>query len=176
MRYDPRAESDRESAVPIGTPVAIHPATPCGRCAQCLSGRENICAYATYLGSAASWPHTQGGFSSVCTVRAGQLRVLPKNLPLTRAVLAEPLSVALHALNRAGDISGKRVLVSGSGPIGLLVTHAAVLRGAAEVWACDVLERPLALARALGAWVSNRSRATMPRKDRYLRNNTAQNW
>jgi L-idonate 5-dehydrogenase len=79
------------------------------------------------------------------------VRVLPGTLPVRRAVLAEPLGVALHAATRAGDLTGARVLVSGAGPIGLLALAAARARGAAAVTVSDVLAEPLARASALGA-------------------------
>jgi L-idonate 5-dehydrogenase len=151
IENDGRAQSDPDSALASGTPVAIHPATPCGRCPECVAGRPNICRDARYLGSAASWPHTQGAFSELFTARVDQVRVLPEGLPLERAVLAEPLGVALHALHRAGGVTGKKVLVSGAGPIGLLAVGAALAMGASEVWAVDLLEHPLVVARRLGA-------------------------
>jgi L-idonate 5-dehydrogenase len=134
-----------------GTPVAVHPATPCDHCAECGTGRRNVCADTRYLGSAARTPHVQGGFAQHVTVPAAQIRALPSDLDLRRAVLAEPLSVALHAVRRAGDVRGRRVLVTGAGPIGCLVT--AVLRheGAAEVVVSDLTETPLRIARACGA-------------------------
>lgn len=140
-----------DSGYAAGTPVAVHPAFPCGRCPECRDGRQNVCRTARYLGSAASTPHTQGGMRELMPVAAERLRPLPDDLPLDRAVLAEPLAVALHAWGRAGDLTGRTVLVSGAGPIGLLAVRAAVRLGAAEVWASDLLERPLALARELGA-------------------------
>ena len=76
--------------------------------------------------------------------------MLPASLPLSRAVLAEPLAVGLHALNRAGRVSGARVLVSGSGPIGMLAAGAAKIAGAEEVWSTDVLEQPLKVALDVG--------------------------
>ncbi len=79
------------------------------------------------------------------------LRVLPQGLSLRSAALAEPLAVALHALALAQGVEGKRVLVSGSGPIGLLVAAAAVAKGASEVTCTDVLAGPLERARKVGA-------------------------
>lgn len=79
------------------------------------------------------------------------VRVLPDNLPLERAALAEPLAVALHAAGLAGDLTGRRVLVIGAGPIGLLVVAAAVHAGAGVVGASDVRTEPLDRAQALGA-------------------------
>lgn len=140
-----------------GTPVAIHPATPCGTCRECAGGRRNICAHTRYLGSAARTPHVQGGFAQVVTVPADQIRPLPPGLDPRRAVLAEPLSVALHAVHRAGDVRGKRVLVTGAGPIGCLVVAALRHRGAAEIVVSDLLDEPLRIAAAVGATTTARA-------------------
>lgn len=134
-----------------GTPVAIHPATPCGTCRECTESHRNVCAHTRYLGSAARFPHVSGGFAQRVVVPAGQVRSLPEGLELRRAVLAEPLSVALHAVRRAGDVAGKRVLVTGAGPIGCLVVAALHHAGAAEVVVSDLLDVPLALALKVGA-------------------------
>ncbi|GAA1900598.1 L-idonate 5-dehydrogenase [Lapillicoccus jejuensis] len=134
-----------------GTKVAIHPAYADHRCPECLAGHPNTCRNARYLGSAASDPQTQGGFAEHTVVRLDQLRPLPQGLELDRAVLAEPLGVALHALDRAGDVRGRRVLVTGAGPIGALVVAAAAARGAAEVTATDLQDKALEVAHLVGA-------------------------
>ena len=134
-----------------GATVAIHPATPCGACRECTSGHRNVCRRARYLGSAALVPHVQGGFRERLVVAADQLRLLPETMDLRRAVLAEPLSVALHAVRRAGPVLGRRVLVTGAGPIGCLVVAALRHAGAAEVVVSDLLDGPLALAARMGA-------------------------
>jgi L-idonate 5-dehydrogenase len=141
----------------IGTPVGIHPATPCGECAECRQDRRNICAFSNYLGSAARMPHIQGGFVQELILPADQVRVLPDGLALRRAVLAEPLSVAIHAVRQAGHgvgqgaVDGKRVLVTGAGPIGLLVVAVLRQEGARDVIATDLQQYPLQLAREVGA-------------------------
>jgi L-idonate 5-dehydrogenase len=134
-----------------GTPVAIHPGIACERCPECRGGHPHVCRHSRYLGSAAHTPHTQGGFASFLAIRRDRLRPLPAGLPASRAVLAEPLGVALHALSRTGGVRGANVLVSGAGPIGALTAGAAKAAGAARVWACDLLDPPLARARAAGA-------------------------
>ncbi|USX54013.1 alcohol dehydrogenase catalytic domain-containing protein [Lentzea sp. HUAS12] len=134
-----------------GARVAVHPATPCRECRQCLSGRHNICPHTAYLGSAARFPHVQGGFADVVVVPAEQVLVLPAGLDLRRAALAEPAAVAWHAVGRAGDVTGKRVLVTGAGPIGCLVVAALHAAGAAEIVVTDVHAAPLAVAAAVGA-------------------------
>lgn len=110
-----------------------------------------MCRDTRYLGSAARTPHVQGGFAAQVVVPAEQLRTIPAGLPLRRAALAEPLSVALHAVRRAGDVTGKHVLVTGAGPIGCLVVAAAKAAGAARVTVTDLLPRALEYAVAAGA-------------------------
>ncbi|MFE2064703.1 L-idonate 5-dehydrogenase [Streptomyces sp. NPDC059467] len=134
-----------------GLPVAVHPATPCGVCPECADGRANVCRDTRYLGSAARFPHVQGGFAARLAVPAGQLRPLPEGLGLRRAALAEPLSVALHAVRRAGAVAGKHVLVTGAGPIGCLVVAALRAAGAAHVTVTDLLPEALRYAAVAGA-------------------------
>ena len=135
-----------------GSRVAVHPATPGpGDGSRYPTESPNLSPGCTYLGSAARFPHTEGAFASVVVLDSRMLRPLPDSLSLRRAALVEPASVAWHAVGRAGDVSGKRVLVIGSGPIGCLVI--AVLRraGAAEIVAVDMHPGPLAIATEVGA-------------------------
>ncbi|KUN84954.1 L-idonate 5-dehydrogenase [Streptomyces bungoensis] len=134
-----------------GTPVAVHPATPCGVCPECAQGRRNVCRDTRYLGSAARFPHVQGAFAARIAVPVEQLRPLPAGLGLRRAALAEPLSVALHAVRRAGDVAGRHVLVTGAGPIGCLVVAAARAAGAARITVTDLLPEALGYAAVAGA-------------------------
>jgi threonine dehydrogenase-like Zn-dependent dehydrogenase len=138
----------------VGQAVAIHPARSCGHCQWCLGGAANLCPETRYLGSAAQWPHTDGGFADQIAVPAGRLIPLPDSLDLRRASLAEPAGIAFHALDRAeavgAPIGGAHVLVVGGGPIGLLVAAGARYREAASVTVADVQERPLEVARQLG--------------------------
>ncbi|MFB8190998.1 L-idonate 5-dehydrogenase [Microbacterium sp. NPDC055988] len=133
-----------------GTPVTVHPARY-GAEVPGLEDHPHLRPGGDYFGSAAADPHRQGGASELLIVEDHMVRVLPASLPLERAALAEPLAVAIHAVSLAGDIAGKRVLVIGAGPIGLLVVAAALKAGAAVVGASDVRAEPLDRARALGA-------------------------
>lgn len=132
-----------------GTPVTVHPATP-GSPEPGVEDRPHLWPGGAYLGSASTWPHTQGGMSEHLVVRRDMVRVLPPEVPLRRGALAEPLAVGLHALRVAGGVGGARVLVSGAGPIGQLAAAAALASGAAHVALSDVLPGPLARARSLG--------------------------
>ncbi|WIX34647.1 L-idonate 5-dehydrogenase [Salinicola sp. JS01] len=140
---------DPSGALAAGTPVTFHPAT-FGECQPGLEQHPHLWPRGGYLGSASTTPHTQGGMSEYLVVKRRMIRTLPATLPLKRAALTEPLAVALHGIRIAGGVEGKRVLVCGSGPIGLLVAAAALAKGASEVTATDVCEGPLARARALG--------------------------
>ncbi len=144
------AQDERVDGWAVGTPVTVHPAAYDLSVPEYRADRPNISADVRYLGSAAVTPHTQGAFSEFFTVDARQVRELPASLPLERGVLAEPLGVALHALNRSGGIVGRSVFISGAGPIGLLAARAAVVLGAQSVWIGDLLEHPLAVAELLG--------------------------
>lgn len=144
-----RVDLDPSGALDPGTPVTVHPAR-FGTQRDGIEDAPHLWPGGSYLGSASTWPHTQGAASEYLVVEADMVRVLPDDLPVRRAVLAEPLAVALHALGRAGDVEGLEVLVTGSGPIGLMAVAAAVAAGA-RVTATDVLPGPLERAGALGA-------------------------
>src|SRR6476619_6957547 len=117
-------EIDPTGVFQAGTPVTVHPAT-WGTAQPGLTGEQrHLWPGGGYLGSASTWPHTPGALAEYLVVRRDPLRRLPDSLPVKRAALAEPLAVGLHALAISGGISGKRVLISGSGPIGLLTAAA----------------------------------------------------
>ena len=139
------------SRVKPGDRVAVNPSRPCSRCKFCLEGLPNQCLDMRFYGSAMRDPHVEGAFRNLLVCDAVQCEVVAAGVPLELAALAEPFSVALHGVSRAGSLLGKRVLVSGCGPIGALSIAAACVHGAAEVVAVDVTEQTLAVARAMGA-------------------------
>jgi L-idonate 5-dehydrogenase len=142
------------TGVKVGDRVAVNPSRPCARCKFCLEGLPNQCLDMRYYGSAMRMPHSQGAFRDALVCNASQCHIVAPGVPMAQAALAEPFSVALHAVGRAGSLLGKRVLVSGCGPIGALTVAAAKLHGAAEVVATDVVDEPLAIARQVGADVT----------------------
>lgn len=134
-----------------GTPVAVHPATPGGTGARYPEDRPNLSPGCTYLGSAARFPHTEGAFATIVNLPARMLRELPAGLSLRDAALAEPAAVAWHAVSRAGNVAGKRVMVIGAGPIGALAVAVLKRAGAASIVAVDMFDKPLEIAAAAGA-------------------------
>ncbi|HEX8488899.1 MAG TPA: L-idonate 5-dehydrogenase [Propionibacteriaceae bacterium] len=146
-----RGAADGSGPVP-GTAVAVHPATPAGDgVTRYPADRPNLSPGCTYLGSAARFPHTDGAFLKYATLPTRMLRPLPPGLGLREAALVEPASVAWHAVSRAGDVTGKSVLVVGAGPIGALVVAVLKKAGAREIAAVDMHQLPLDNARTLGA-------------------------
>ena len=134
-----------------GTRIAISPSRPCGLCQYCQQGLQNHCLDMRYYGSAMRKPHVQGAFRQEIVIDRSQAYVVADTLSDAEAAMAEPLSVALHAVRRAGPMLGKRVLVTGCGPIGALIVAAARRAGAAEIVATDVNALPLASAIKVGA-------------------------
>ena len=140
------------TGIQAGQKAALNPSQACRICEQCIAGRSNLCENMRFLGSAARFPHVQGGFAQELILRCDQVIPVPPQTDLLKLSCAEPLSVALHAVRRAGALAGKRVLVTGCGPIGLLTVRAAVLAGALEVVATDIEDAPLNIAaRSMGA-------------------------
>lgn len=144
-------DADPQGQWAKGTPVTVHPAT-FGPDKPGMENLRHLRPGGSYLGSASTWPHTQGAMEEYMLVGRDMVRILPESVSVKTAALAEPLGVVLHAIARAGSIDGADVLVSGSGPIGLLAAFAAKQRGAASVAACDVLDGPLERARKVGAY------------------------
>ena len=135
----------------VGDRVAINPSRWCGHCARCREGRPNLCENIYFMGSASKKPHMQGGFATYFDVAPSQCVKVSPSTPLAAAALAEPLAVCLHALGRAGPIEGRRGIVFGAGPIGLLTLLAARRGGMSEITVVDVAAAPLAFAQRLGA-------------------------
>lgn len=134
-----------------GDRVAINPGRPCHACANCLGGRENLCANMVFFGSASRFPHVQGAFRETLVVRDVQCFPVPPDTAHLNLVFAEPFSVALHAVAQAGSLLGRRVLITGAGPIGCLIAVAARRAGAAHIAITDLTDEPLAIAAKVGA-------------------------
>jgi L-idonate 5-dehydrogenase len=139
------------SAFAAGERIAISPSRPCGLCRFCQQGLQNHCLDMRYYGSAMRMPHVQGAFRQELVCESWQGHRLADHVSDEEGAMAEPLAVALHAVNRAGPLLGRRVLVTGCGPIGALLVVAARRAGAAQVVATDVGEFPLRKALQVGA-------------------------
>lgn len=137
--------------IAVGDRVAVSPSLPCNACEYCLKGQQNHCLDMRFYGSAMRMPHVDGAFRQQLVAEASQCHKLAYGVSLAEGAFAEPFAVTLHAVNRAGSLLGKRVLITGSGPIGALCVLAARVHGAREIIVTDVLDGPLAYARQVGA-------------------------
>ena len=134
----------------VGDLIALSPSRPCNKCQYCLEGKQNHCENMRFYGSAMPFPHIQGAFREMIVADASQC-VKADGLTSGEAAMAEPLSVCLHATRRAGDMLGKKVLITGSGPIGTLSVLAARAAGAAEIVVTDLEDQALSFATKVGA-------------------------
>jgi L-idonate 5-dehydrogenase len=144
------ALGDGVEGLVVGDLVAVSPSRPCGECRFCAEGLRHQCLNMRFYGSAMPFPHIQGAFCEALVADASQC-VVAAGLTAGEAAMAEPLSVCLHAIRRAGEMVGKRVLVTGCGPIGCLIILAARRAGAVEITATDLAANALSHAEACGA-------------------------
>jgi (R,R)-butanediol dehydrogenase / meso-butanediol dehydrogenase / diacetyl reductase len=128
-----------------GQPVVVDPTISCGRCPACAHGDDHVCQSLRLVGI-----DRPGGLAGRLCVAEEKLHLVPAELPLTAAALAEPLAVAVHAVGRAGPYLGARVVILGAGPIGLLTGLVARAAGARAVLLVEPAPARLELARQLG--------------------------
>jgi L-idonate 5-dehydrogenase len=155
------------ATVRVGDRVAVNPSQPCGHCRYCLEGKAMHCLDMRFYGSAMRMPHVHGGFREILVCAEAQAVAVPAGTPLELAAFAEPLSVCLHAARQAGSLHGRRVLVTGTGPIGALCVLVARHGGAREIVATDLADAPLAMARRIGADLALNTRADPRALDRF---------
>jgi L-idonate 5-dehydrogenase len=139
------------TTVKAGDRVAVNPSRPCNACRFCLGGKQHHCLEMRFYGSAMRFPHVQGGFRDHLVTHESQCLIMPAAATAGEAAMCEPMAVCLHAVARAGTVTGRRVLVTGCGPIGVLSIMAARAAGAREIIATDVNATPFKLAQSVGA-------------------------
>lgn len=134
----------------VGDLIAVSPSRPCGHCQYCGEGLRNHCENMRFYGSAMPFPHIQGAFRETLVANASQC-VVANGISPGEAAMAEPLAVVLNAARRAGELLGKRVLITGCGPIGALAIIVARAAGAAQVVITDLAANALSYAERIGA-------------------------
>jgi len=135
----------------VGDRVIVEPTMTCGVCVPCRRGRYNLCLNNRTLGSASATPHPDGGFAEFVGVPARNCFLLPASLTYQVGALVEPLAVGTHAVNLAGGVGGRRVLITGAGTIGQTVLANCLAMGAAKVAVTDISEFTRSFALAHGA-------------------------
>jgi L-iditol 2-dehydrogenase len=128
-----------------GDKVVFMPQVTCGECYPCRHGMYHICDRLKVMGF-----QTDGAAQEYFPVKAKMVLKLPDSISLDQAAMIEPVSVAVHAIRRGGDVKGLKVLVLGAGTIGNLVAQVASAYGAAAVMVTDVSEYKLEKARQCG--------------------------
>jgi len=129
----------------LGKTAAVFPLIPCGKCAACQIGEYAQCADYDYYGS-----RRDGAFAEYIAVKKWNLVFVPDGISAEHAAMAEPCSVAIHALSQAGVNLGDTVIIFGAGTIGLLLAQAARGWGAGKVVLSDPDTAKLDFARNLG--------------------------
>jgi L-iditol 2-dehydrogenase len=119
----------------IGERVSIEPQRPCRRCTYCLTGRYNLCESMQFF----SAPPVDGAFAEYLAVPADFAYPIGDDISDHAAALIEPLSVALAAVRKAHVVPGSSLLISGAGPIGILIAQAARAFGAIRIVVSDPL-------------------------------------
>lgn len=108
-----------------GTRCVVWPGHACGSCEPCVRGEENLCPRMRILGF-----HRDGGLAESVAVPKSSLIPVPSEIPSHLACLAEPLACTLNALELTRLSSGERLLIYGGGPVGLMMSLAARVKGA----------------------------------------------
>lgn len=130
----------------VGQKVTIEPQVFCGECYPCRHGKYNLCEKLKVMGF-----QTTGTASEYFAVDASKVTLLPDEMTYNEGAMLEPLAVTVHAVKRAGDVTGLKVAVLGAGPIGNLLAQSAKAMGAAQVMVTDVSDYRLELAKKCGA-------------------------
>ncbi|XP_003388020.1 PREDICTED: sorbitol dehydrogenase-like [Amphimedon queenslandica] len=131
----------------LGDRVAIEPGVPCRTCSYCKGGRYNLCPDMQFCAT----PPVNGSLANYYVHAADFCYKLPDHVSFDEGALLEPLSVGVHACQRAGIGLGSKVLVCGAGPIGLVCLLTAKACGASDIVITDLDAGRLDFAKKLGA-------------------------
>ncbi|HVS53920.1 MAG TPA: galactitol-1-phosphate 5-dehydrogenase [Opitutaceae bacterium] len=134
-----------------GDRVTFDSTISCGACGYCRTGHVNLCENRRVLGVAPAEYRQHGAFAEKLVVPARILYALPDAISFPHAAMAEPVSVAIHAVRRIALAPTDTAVVVGAGMIGLFVVQALRWAGVKQIVAVDLAPNRLALARELGA-------------------------
>jgi L-iditol 2-dehydrogenase len=137
-----------------GDHVTFDSMISCGECHFCRRGQANLCENRRVLGVSCGEYRRHGAFAQYVAVPENVVYRLPESVPLARAAMVEPISVAVHAVNGTPVRLADTAVVVGSGMIGLLVIQTLRLAGCGRILAIDLDPAKLELARRLGADVT----------------------
>lgn len=142
--------------VKVGDRVAVEPAMPCGKCDQCLAGRENTCRQNVFLGCPGQ---AEGSLSEYIVIPDHCCFHLKDETTMAMASISEPLAIGVYAVKQSVPMKGARIAVLGMGPIGWSVMLPAFASGAEAVYCTDKIDERVKAAREGGAtYVGNPDR------------------
>jgi len=152
------------TGVALGDKVTATPQEVCGTCSPCRRGQYNACEELKVRGFQAP-----GSARGLFVTEADKLVKLPADFTFEQGAFVEPVAVAAHVTGRAGDLTGRNVVVSGAGTIGNFVAQACLSRGAAKVLITDISAYRLDVARQVGLQATcNVSSEALPEAARKL--------
>jgi L-iditol 2-dehydrogenase len=143
-----------------GDRVTFDSTVSCGRCQFCRSGEINLCDNRQVLGVSCGDYRRNGAFAEYVAVPQNILYKLPDDLPFEHAAMIEAVSIAVHAVNLTPHSLGDTAVVVGSGMIGQLTIQAARIAGFGQVFAVDIDDAKLDMARKAGADATFNSKTT----------------
>jgi L-iditol 2-dehydrogenase len=136
---------DQVEGFAVGDMITFAPQVVCGQCYPCKHGMYHICENLKVLGF-----QTDGTAQEYFPLPVDIVFKLPEGISLDQAAMIEPISVAVHAVSKGGNVAGKKVLVLGAGTIGNLVAQVAEALGAEAVMITDISDYKLEKAKACG--------------------------
>lgn len=151
------ALGSRTDSPSVGDRVAVDPNLPCGACRQCRAGRGNICATWDAVGISRA-----GAWAEAVLVPAANCYRLPESMTAAEGAMIEPLSCAVHGLDRLPRRPADRYLVYGAGTMGLLMAQLVRGAGASEVRVVDLNTARLEFAESLGMSGTATSASALP--------------
>lgn len=131
----------------VGDRVCVNPVNNCGECEFCRQRLEQFCVKKRQYGCLAE----NGAFQEYLCVDAKCLIPLADSVSYSEGACVEPLAVGVRAVNRAGNIEGRNILIVGAGTIGLTVLMAAKRMNPAKIIVSDMSDIRLELAKKIGA-------------------------
>lgn len=135
---------ENSGSLKTGDRVIVNPYLYCKKCYPCSIGRTNCCEELNVLGV-----HVDGGMKEYMTHPVDMLIPVPNSIVWDQVPLAEPLTIALHAIHRTKLAEGEHIAILGAGTIGLLIALIAIDYGATPIL-IDIVEDRLMLAKRIG--------------------------
>lgn len=134
-----------------GDRVTFDSTVYCGKCYYCRKGMVNLCTSRRVLGVACDDYRQQGAMAEYVAIKERTLYKIPDNVSFVQAAAVEPLSVAVHAVSVSPIKLGDKVVIVGTGTIGLLITQVVKAAGATTLMVVDIDDGKLEMAKKFGA-------------------------